>query len=616
MTESGDRSRARILVVETDAENVAWLRGALGERFEIEHLTGGAAALAALAADADRLLIVGAKLEDMSGAELLAKVGGSPEVTSLLVVDGDEHPGAATEEAVFFVLNRRLATGDVRAIVDRAAARPTASGDELAGRAAAERMKRLLEVAHRLAMQTRPEGAAAAAISAVRDFCDADRAHCLYFDADSGTLWSAGEGEHEELEHRASAGLAGFAARTGMSARAERASSDPRYRQEVDDPVGDGDERLLVQPVIDPDGTIHAVLVAVRQGKRLPFGDEEALNLAGLAKQWGPLLQRLALQVEAESVLQEEREREDAEALFRREAVDAYVSHLGHGDVVRVSPAWVAWTYRALVLILVACAAYLWLGTVDEYSRGRAVIQTSGRTEVTAPVAGSIVTIEVTPGQRVSADEVLARYHSSIQEAEFDRVERRWQSLLRDYLVDPANESTRRAMIAVRAERDRAVARLEELTVRAPHAGIVSEIRVRPNQHVVPGNPIMSLTDDETQLYVTALLPGGDLPQLHPGMRLRLELTGYRYAYQDLVVESVSDEVIGPAEVRRYFGERLGDTVRVRGPVVLVRARLPSRTFVADNIEYEYHDGMQGMAEVRVRSQRVLMAIVPGLKGL
>lgn len=611
MTESGPR----ILVVDTSAENVAWLREALGDRFEIEALASGAAAKEALASDADRLLIVGAELEDMSGAQLLAELGQGPEVTSLLVLDPDtERADASAEDAVFYVLNRRVAAADVRAIVDRAVARPTAR-EEVSSRAEAERMTRLLALAHRLAQQTTPDGAARAAVSAVRDFCDADRAHCLYFDSDTGSLWQAGE-TSDDVEHRAAAGLAGFAARTGVGARVERASQDPRYRSEIDDPTGDGDERLLLQPVADPDGTIHAVLVAVRQVNRGAFSDEDARNLEGLAKQWGPLLQRLALQVEAEGVIEEEREREDADGLFRREAIDAYVSHLGHGDVVRVSPAWVAWSYRALLLILLASVLYMWFGTVDEYSVGPAVVQTSGRTEVTAPVAGSIVSTEVTPGQRVSAGQVLARYHSSIQEAEFDRVERRWQSLLRDYLVDPASESTRRAMIAVRAERDRAVARLEELTVRAPHAGIVSEVRVRANQHVVPGNILMSLTDDETQLYVTVLLPGGDLPQLRAGMRMRLELRGYRYAYQELVVDSISDEVIGPAEVRRYFGERLGDTVRVRGPVVLVRARLPSRTFVADNVEYEYHDGMQGVAEVRVRSQRILTAIIPGLKGL
>jgi hypothetical protein len=47
-----------------------------------------------------------------------------------------------------------------------------------------------------------------------------------------------------------------------------------------------------------------------------------------------------------------------------------------------------------------------------------------------------------------------------------------------------------------------------------------------------------------------------------------------------------------------------------------VRARLVGRTFVSDDETYRYHDGMGGTAEVKVRSERVLFALMPGLKRL
>jgi hypothetical protein len=50
--------------------------------------------------------------------------------------------------------------------------------------------------------------------------------------------------------------------------------------------------------------------------------------------------------------------------------------------------------------------------------------------------------------------------------------------------------------------------------------------------------------------------------------------------------------------------------------VVLVTARLPAETFEADREVYRYHDGMHGTAEVRIRSERIVTALVPGLKGL
>jgi membrane fusion protein (multidrug efflux system) len=97
-------------------------------------------------------------------------------------------------------------------------------------------------------------------------------------------------------------------------------------------------------------------------------------------------------------------------------------------------------------------------------------------------------------------------------------------------------------------------------------------------------------------------------------MALRMEVQGYRYAYQHLVVDSVGDEVVGPAEARRYLGEGLGDAVQFTGPVVKVEAHLPSNTFEAEGKVRSYHDGMVANAEVRIRSERVLVTLIPALK--
>jgi hypothetical protein len=99
-------------------------------------------------------------------------------------------------------------------------------------------------------------------------------------------------------------------------------------------------------------------------------------------------------------------------------------------------------------------------------------------------------------------------------------------------------------------------------------------------------------------------------------MQLRLELRGYQYMYQHLEVTSVSNEVIGPGEARRYLGEEIADAVPLDGPVVLVAARLPSPTFEVEGKVRRYHDGMWGQAEVRVRAERVLVALVPALRVL
>jgi hypothetical protein len=112
------------------------------------------------------------------------------------------------------------------------------------------------------------------------------------------------------------------------------------------------------------------------------------------------------------------------------------------------------------------------------------------------------------------------------------------------------------------------------------------------------------------------LIPGQYRPSIKPGLPIRLEISGYRYAYQKLTVESVSDEVIGPTEARRYLGPEIGDAVAVDGPVAIVKARLPSTDFTADGKTYHYHNGMHGQGEVQVRSERLLLTLVPGLKAL
>jgi membrane fusion protein (multidrug efflux system) len=113
-----------------------------------------------------------------------------------------------------------------------------------------------------------------------------------------------------------------------------------------------------------------------------------------------------------------------------------------------------------------------------------------------------------------------------------------------------------------------------------------------------------------------AFLPGHARPFLRPGMSLRVELDGFRYAYREVVIESVGDQVIGPVEVKRYLGPDLEDAVKVDGPLVLVKARMPSSSFESEGKVLGYFDGMSARAEARVRAEPIFLALFPGLKGL
>lgn len=612
--------RPRVVIADAEPRNQQWLRSSLGDRYEIVCVDSGAAAAAQLQAAPTHVLIVGKTLTDMSGARLLAEVRELDDQgqISLFVAESDEDAPVPdeTDGAVFYVLNRAVSAEDIDRLVSSAAQRSDgAGGGHVHNAAHATQLQRILEVSRRLLMQRDLEGAARVAMSAVLEFAAADRAYCLFHDAASGALWSEVPRGVDSDEGQASSGLAGFAARTKTAVCVSRADADPRYSAHIDDPKGDGSEHILAQPIAAPDGQIHAVLVAVRKGNRADFDPGTRALLVSLAEQIGPVLHQLALQVEADSVLEQDAQVRGQD-LFRREAMEAHQAHRKHGDVVRVSPAWVRWSYWLVLALLIAGSAYMYFGHVDDYSSGPAIIRIIGRTEITATRAGTIMKTAVTPGQRVKAGQILARFYAADELAEVERVEREFELQLVKFLRDPSNSEAARTLASLRVQRDRAKAQLEQRVTRAPTAGVVSDIRIRPGQHLQPGDAIMSLINDNSDMRVIVLLPGSDRPQLRPGMVLRLELRGYRYAYQQLVIESVSDDVVGPTAARRYLGSRVADTLAIGGPVVLVTARLPSRTFEADGETYYYHDGMLASGEVRVRSERIITALIPGLKKL
>jgi multidrug resistance efflux pump len=361
-----------------------------------------------------------------------------------------------------------------------------------------------------------------------------------------------------------------------------------------------------VQPLLGDDREVHAVLVAARGPRRPPFGERESAMARTFAELAGPLVQQLARHVEARAVL--DRSRDDE--LFRREAA---LAHAGDrwGDVLRVTPGWVRWAYAALLVAVVAGGAFLVLGRVSTYARGAAVVRLRDRAEVTTGAAGNVGAIDVAVGQQVAAGDVIARLDDTTQLADVARLERTFRDRLRQRLLSPADAAAGESVAAARVELDRARGNLDERRVLAPRAGVIGDLRVRPGQRIEPGDVIGSIVDPDAGAELYAIVPGGDRPRLAVGQRLRLELDGFHHAYQDLTVESFASEAMGSEEALRYLG-RVAADVGSRGPVVLVRARLP-RTLVADGDAYPWIDGMGGTIHIELESERVIDALVPGL---
>jgi len=302
------------------------------------------------------------------------------------------------------------------------------------------------------------------------------------------------------------------------------------------------------------------------------------------------------------------------QSVYREDALRAAAAPEDRADVLRLSPEWTRWAYWVLVGAFVSAVAYGVLGTVHEYATGPAVVWMRGRVEVNSRVDGTVASIDVRPGQSIEKGAVLCRFHSAPEEAELARLTRELDQLLVKTLRDPGDSAARQALTALRAERDLALARVDELVIRAPEQGVVGDVRIRSGQHISAGEVLVTLISPETRLSILAMLPAHYRPQLRAGMSLRFEVGGYRYAYQEMVVESVSAQIVGPGEVKRYLGQEIADTVQVTGPVVLVEAHPSEPRFRVDQQTLDFYHGMNGTAEARVRSESVFVALVPSLR--
>jgi multidrug efflux pump subunit AcrA (membrane-fusion protein) len=300
--------------------------------------------------------------------------------------------------------------------------------------------------------------------------------------------------------------------------------------------------------------------------------------------------------------------------LFRAEAVDSYSSGQSEGQVLRASPVWLDRTYSALVAMVVLGLTYLCTGSIGEYARGPAVIVRADTTDVTTRTPGTVARVMVVPGQRVDEGQLLTTFHAEAEQAELARARREFELALARFLQEPADAGVRSALSSLRVQRELAEKRLAERSVRAPRAGVVGDVRIRPGQYLAPGESVVSLAGEHARFSVIAVLPGEYRPRLSPGMPLRLELRGFRFHYQNLIVDSIGEQTIGPNEIRRFMGPEIADTVHFDGAGVLATLALPDGQFQARGGKHPYHHGMQGTAELRVSSQRIIFLLFPALR--
>lgn len=301
--------------------------------------------------------------------------------------------------------------------------------------------------------------------------------------------------------------------------------------------------------------------------------------------------------------------------LFRQEALDYHARPEARGTLLRVMPAWMDAAWWVVVTLVLVAGVGLALVDISDHARGPVLVRIKGLEEVTATAGGRVSRVLVRRGERVRAGQPLVELYSGGEAADRVRVQEEFRSRLAAWLLEPQNMGTRQELSALRAQLELSEARIGERVLKAPCDGQVGEVRVREQQFLDVGEVVVSLVREGAEAWAVALLPGQYRPLLHPGLPLRMELTGFPYSWQSLQVATVSDELVGPAEVRRYLGPGLQDAVKVEdGPVVVVEAKLPSDSFQVSDGTYAYYTGMPGQAWVTVRARNGWMTLLPVLE--
>ncbi len=584
-------------------------------------------ALALLEAHDVAVLCLGDTLHDRLALDFLVQVlERYPEAeTRNVVLSAGPEAGLfqdlVDQDRLYYLTQKPPDLDDVEAILKSAASHcPTRAGGDDEIDLEDERTfgtARILELTAPLGQETSLGRVAALVARVVQQFMVVAGSRCLIYDPATETLWTPVPGAEEERRESAAAGLVSYVARTGSPVLLERIGDDPRFDPEADNDAGAADQRFLALPVTADDGRVLAVIRVLRDVAQPPFTAVEREHVEFLAKQTAPVLARLELQARLERRAAQRAGQPAGPQLFRQEAIDHHQRGAGdEGHLLELSPRWMPLAFRLLLLVCGTALLYVLLGRVNEYAPGPAVVRVEGRTDITANLAGTVTALEVAAGDRVRPGRLLARFYGAQEAAELERIRREFELGLISRLRNPSDPSAERALSALRAQKQLAETRLEQRSVRAPHAGVVSDLHIRPGQYLVPGQVILSLVEDRPALSIVALFPGHYRPMIEPGMPLRLELQGYRYAFQHLAVERIDEEVIGPTAARRVLGAGISDAVPINGPVIIVHAGLPSARFESDGETYAYHDGMPGLAEVRVRSEPILLTLWPSLKVL
>ncbi len=230
-----------------------------------------------------------------------------------------------------------------------------------------------------------------------------------------------------------------------------------------------------------------------------------------------------------------------------------------------------------------------------------AVVEAVRQTVIAAQVPGAVIQLDVKVGDRVKAGQVLLRIDARAAEQnaaasdaqvqaarssldlatkDFERQQRLFQ---KNYISQAAMERAESAYKSAQAQANALLAQASASrtqsgyhVVRAPFAGVVSEVPVSLGDMAMPGRPLLTLYDP-TALRVTAAVPQSVTARMPADPKLRIELPGLSAASAWVVPGKVQllptvDAATHTVQLRAELPGGVGATV---APGMFARLWLP-----------------------------------------
>jgi hypothetical protein len=237
-------------------------------------------------------------------------------------------------------------------------------------------------------------------------------------------------------------------------------------------------------------------------------------------------------------------------------------------------PIWLPSLYWLILTVFIASIVYLTVFRITRSVTGPVVIIAISKKVVTASKSGLVVSVNRAVGDRVRTGDIVVEFQ-----------------------VPPGKSH------------DRSIGE-----VRAPISGTISDIRVRQGQEIPPGYQVATIVDETSGYEALAFFSAAYVPKFRSEMRLVLKFKEYPGTNDVITANTTNAEIIEPYEVKRYFGDDKLNGMNFSEPVVIAHSFLPIPRFEVGPQSYAFHDGMIGLAQVSVRSDPMILGLIPGLK--